>query len=357
MRSIADIVALAERGQFDEALERVSQLEDDEDQISALTEIALILNEKGLADWAIEVIADAEYIARHSRDVYAKAVGYAKIGWVLFKMGYSKEAVEFLETAIDVVGDIRDALLRGDALARVAYYFALTGDTETAIRLFDAAFDIISQSEVNYRTKVDELIKIGELLEKAGDGLPSQLALRFYRIAFDIFDKLHVNHRAAVVDKKIRLATITEIVGLPEVRKALMEGRYHYALALIRGHFSGVQRLIGELEVALWMKVVNNPEYVDIADGALKELAEIEISSVDVYRIAHLLTELRYLESALKFAESINDVQKKNAILRGVALALAEYEEYDKAKEIAQRISDPIIRNRTLSEIEAIEIG
>ncbi|MBP1911382.1 hypothetical protein [Thermococcus stetteri] len=357
MITLEDVITLAERGQFDEAIERASQIDDEGERIEALTKITLIMNEKGLSDWAIEVIADAEYIAQHSKDPYVKAVGYARIGSVLFKLGYPNEAMEFLDVALDVVGKIPDPLLRGNAVAMIAYYYALTGDSETAIWLFDTAFDLVSQSERDYRTKVDELIRIGELIEAAGDNLPSQLALQLYHLAFDIFDKLYVNQKAATVEKKIRLATITQTVGLPEVRKALLEGRYRYALALIRNLFSGVQRLIGELEVALWMKVVENPEYVEITDNAIRELLKIEISPTDAYRIALLLTELRYLESALRFAENIEDVRKKDTILRGVALALAEYGDYERAREIAGRIFNPAVREQTLREIEAMELG
>lgn len=73
MMSIDDILALAERGQFDEAIQRVPELYDPVEQIRALTKIALIMAEKGLGEWVWDVIEDAEYIAENSKRATLRA--------------------------------------------------------------------------------------------------------------------------------------------------------------------------------------------------------------------------------------------------------------------------------------------
>ncbi|BAD86228.1 hypothetical protein, conserved, containing TPR-repeat domain [Thermococcus kodakarensis KOD1] len=355
--SIDDILALAERGQFDEAIQRVPELYDPVEQIRALTKIALIMAEKGLGEWVWDVIEDAEYIAENSKESYVKSLGYALIGAALFKLGDQDGAEEYLDMALEEASGIEDPLEKGEVVAEIARSVAMTGDLDGAMELFDEAFDLIARAEIDYRTKVDELIKIGEIIEKTGDDLPSRTAREFYRIAFDIFDKLRVNQRAAIVEKKLLLTKTVENVGLPEIRKALLEGRYHYALALIRRKFKGVKVLMGQLEVALWMKMVNDPEYIDLTNQTLSELQNTEVLPSNAYSIALILTELEYLREALYFVRLIDDQVKRDEALRKIALAFSEQGEFEAARKVAGAISDPILRTQTLRDIEAIEIG
>ncbi|WP_054840799.1 hypothetical protein [Thermococcus peptonophilus] len=359
MMSIDDIVALAERGgQFDEAIQRVPELYNPVEQIEALAKIALIMMEKGLGDWVWDVIEDAAYITENSEDSYVKSLGYAIIGATLFQLGDEDGAEEYLDMALEEAERIEDPLEKGEVVAEIAHNVAMTGDIDGALGLFDEAFDLIAKAEVDYRTKVDELIKIAEIIEKTGDDLPSATAREFYEVAFDIFDKLRVNQKAAVVEKKIELAKTLENVGLPEIRRAVLEGRYHYALALIRRKFKGVKGLIGQLEVALWMKMVNSPpEYKDVVKQALDGIKEAEVLPSNAYSIAFLLTELGYLKEALYFVRPITDQTKKDELLQKIALAFSERGEFEAARKIAGAISDPLLRAQTLRDIEAIEIG
>lgn len=358
MTTLEDIRALAERGQFEDALERAWELEDKLEQIKALIDVALTIRQKGgPEDWVPGILEDAEYIVEHSKEPLVKAVGYSIIAFALHSLGYYDEASETFNSAIDEAGKIKNPLKRGEAIGTIAYHIASTGDAETAIELFNAAFEVIARAEVEYRAKVDGLLRVAELLENAGDALFSKNAIEFYRIAFDIFDKLHVNQRAGVVEKKLQLAEITSETGLPEIRRALLEGRYHYALALIRRKFRGASRLIGELEAALWMKRVNDPTYIDVVEEALKETREVELSPASAERIATLLTQLGSLREALAFAQLIDDATRKSSALRGIALALAEREEYEDAEKVAELIPLPHVREETLRDIETMSLG
>ncbi|WP_099209322.1 hypothetical protein [Thermococcus henrietii] len=358
MTDVEEIKALAERGQFEDALERVWDLEDELDQIEALINVAITIRRKGgPEDWIPGILEDAEYIAEHSKDPYVRAIGYGIIAFAFHALGYYKEAAETFNTAIEEAGKIKDSLLKGEAIATIAYYVATTGDAEMAMGLFDVAFDVIARAEVEYRAKVDGLLKIAELMENAGDALFSKNAIGFYRTAFDIFDKLHVNQRAGVTEKKLQLAEIMSETGLPEIRRALLEGRYHYALALIRRKFKGASKLIGELEAALWMKRVNEPTYVEVIEEALREAGNVELSPASAQRVAMLLTQLGSLRDALTFAEMIEDPGRKSSALRGIAIALAEREEYDEAKKVAESIPLPEVRAETLRDVEMMSLG
>ncbi|WP_297466467.1 hypothetical protein [Thermococcus sp.] len=358
MADLEEIRALAERGQFEDALERVWELEDELDQIEALVDVALAIKRRGgPEDWIPGILEDAEYIAEHSKNPYVRAIGYGMVAFAFHALGYYREASETFNTAIDEAGKIENPLLRGTAIATIAYYVATTGDAKMAMKLFDVAFDVIARAEVEYRAKVDGLLKIAELMENAGDELFAKSAVGFYRTAFDIFDKLHVNQRAGVTEKKLQLAEIMSETGLPEVRRALLEGRYRYALALIRKKFKGASRLIGELEAALWMKRVNEPTYIDVVEEALREAGNIELSPASAQRVAMLLTQLGSLKDALTFAMKIDDPGRKSSALRGIAMALAEREEYEEARKVAESIPLPEVRAETLRDIETMSLG
>lgn len=350
-----EIELLIERGYYEEALSRIHELEDPLDRIEALTEVALAIHlSDGPQEWIPDIVEDAMYIAKKLKDPTDRIVAYSTIASSLSIMGYEEDAMNLFTRTIDETESVRDPIERGALLSELAYHLALAGHTESAIELFDVAFDTIMGAEVSYSLKVDGIIRIGNLLEKAGDRLPADGALPLYRMAFDIFDKLHVNQRAAVVEKKIELAETVYDVGLPSIRQALLEGRYHYALALIGRNYTGVSRLIGKLEVALWMKRMNSLEYPDVVDRAFEGCRNPRFTEENVQKIAALLTELGSLKRALEFARAIKDVRKRSDALRAIALKLAERKEFDEAREIAGAIPDPEVKAETIMEIGSI---
>ncbi|WP_258083567.1 hypothetical protein [Thermococcus thermotolerans] len=356
MTTREEIELLIERGYYEEALSEVHNLKDPLDQIEVLTDIAVaIYQHGGPQEWIPSIIEDAMYIAKKLKDPASRAVAYSTIASSLAIMGYEEDAMDFFNRALDVTGRIKSPIEKGIVLSELAYHLAIGGYPENALELFNIAFDTIIGAEVGYNLKVDGIIRIGELLEKAGDALPSSKALDFYRMAFDIFDKLHVNQRAAVVEKKIELAQTVYEVGLPSIRQALLEGRNHYALALIEKKYAGVVRLIGELEVALWMKRVNNVEYLEVVDRAFEHCKNPRFTEANVQKIARILTELGSLRRALEFAKAIKDVRKKSDALRAIAVELAKRNEFEEAREIVESIPDPEIRAEAMTEVVAIE--
>ena len=351
-----EIELLVERGYYEEALSKVHRLKDPLGQIEVLTDIAIAIHEHGgPEEWIPSIMDDALYLARKLKDPSSRATAYSVIASTLGRLGYEEDAMYYFNRAIDETDDIKSPIEKGVVLSTLAYHLALAGYPENAYELFNIAFDTIIGAEIDYNLKVDGIIRIGELLEKAGDALPSNKAFDFYKMAFDIFDKLHVNQRAAVVEKKIELLNTVHEVGLPQIRKALLEGRNHYAIALIEKKYTGVARLIGELEVALWMKRVNNVEYLDVIEKAFQRCKNPRFTEANVQRIAALLTELGNLERAIEFAKEIKDVRKKSDALRTIALELAKRRDFEEARKIVEDIPDPRIKTEALTEIVAIE--
>ncbi len=356
MTTIEDVRSLIERGYYEEALEKILELGDSLDQLDALRDIAThIVEHNGPIEWVPDLIEDMKYITKKLKGAENKALGYAMIASTLAVAGYSNDAANFFEKALKESKKIKNEIERGEVLASVAYELAVAGYSEEALDIFDTAFDSIINAGVNYRVKVDGILHLGDLMEKAGDVLPSQNAMKFYQMAFDIFDKLHVNQRAAIVEKKLRLAQTVYDVGLPPIRKALLEGRHYYALALMEKMYEGTPRLIGTLEVALWMKMVNNPEYVDVVERAFQKCGNPRFTESNVQKIAKLLTDLGELEKALEFAKRIENRQKKSEAIRSIALELAKMRRLQEAREIANIIPDPEIKVQTLEELITLE--
>ncbi len=357
MTTLDDVVPLIERGQYEEAIERIAELPDPVDRVSAIAKMIRRIHTNGPSDWIPELVDDAAYIVEKIEDPSDRVMGYSILASALSDIGYTEEAVDFFDLAVAEADSIDDPVDRAVSTSVLAYYLAVSGYPEQALETFNAAFDALVGAEVAYRLKVDGMIRIAELMEKAGDGLPSKDALEFYRTAFDIFDKLNVNQRAAMVEKKIELAKTLYDVGLPSIREAVLQGRNHYALALIDKMYSGVARLIGYLEVALWMKRVNNPEYKDVVSEAFEKCTSPRFTDSNVQLIAKLLTELGNLKEALKFATGIADVHRKSEAMKAIAFELLARKDYEAAIKVAKSIPDPVVRNEAIMEITAVRGG
>ena len=356
MATREEIEVLISRGYYDEALAGIGDLEDPIEKVELLTDLAVAIHRRGgPEEWIPGIMEDAMYIARKLKDPAHKATAYAIIASALGLIGYDDDAMDFFGRALDETDEIGSPIERGIVLSTIAYHLALGGYADSALDVFNVAFDTIIGAEVSYTHKVDGIIRIGELLEMAGDALPAGKALDFYRMAFDIFDKLHVNHRAAVVEKKIELTRTVYDVGLPEIRESLLEGRYRYAIALIEKKYSGTARLIGELEVALWMKRTNNIEYLDVVDKAFERCQNPVFTEANVQKIARLLTDLGSLGRALNFARAIKDPLKRSEALKAIAVELAMRREFDEAREVIEEIPNPQVKAEALTEVATME--
>ncbi|MCD6372452.1 MAG: hypothetical protein J7L37_02720 [Thermococcus sp.] len=356
MTTLEDVRSLTERGYYEEALEKIPELEDPLDQLEALREtVQHIVEHRGPVEWIPDIVEDMQYITKKLKEAENKALGYGMIGSALAVAGYTSEAAEFFERAIKETRKIKNDIERGEVLANIAYELAVAGYPEEALEIFDSAFDTIIYAGVNYNLKVDAILHLGELMEKTGDILPAQTAMKFYRMAFDIFDKLQANQKAAIADKKFRLSQTVYDVGLPSIRKALLEGRPHYALALMEKMYEGTPRLIGTLEIALWMKMVNDLEYIDVVERAFQKCKDLRLTEANTQKIAKLLTDLGELKKAMEFSERIGDPEKRSEVIKAIALELAKMKKLDEAIEIAHLIPIPRIRDQTLEDIITLE--
>jgi len=352
-----DVETLIGRGYYEDALYAIGDLDDPLDKVELLVMLAVAVGKNnGPEDWIPEIIDDAVYLAEKLKDPLDRASAFASIGSAMGELGY-EESEEFFARAIDEAENVEDPLGRGALLANVAYYLALGGYTKSALDVFNVAFDTIIGAEVAYSKKVDGIIRIAELMETAGDDLPSEDAVRFYEGAFDIFDKLHVSQRAAMVEKKLALARTVRIAGRPEIRSALLEGRYRYVLALVKRLYRGTPCLIASLEVALWMKRMNVSDYLSTVEEAFGNCGSSPLGQGDVERLAVLLAELELFDRALRFARAIEDEEKASRVMKIIAVGLARKHDYEGARSVAERIPHEKLRSEALMEIATLEGG
>lgn len=356
MTTIEDILLLVEKGLYEDALLKIGELEDNLEKVRAISLIALDIYEKSSdISLALELMEDAEYFAKKIKDSLKKVVALSNVASTYLTIGDRERGLKLFEKALDEALDIEDSRKRVIALGKASYYMGISGLVDSALEIFEVAFDTLIRSKIDYTQKTDYLIKLGELLEETGDSLYSNEALLFYERAYDLFDKLHVNFKAAMLEKKIALVKTMKKTGSPELRKALLEGRYTYAIAKITNSFRGEKQVIGLLEVALWMKRVEASEYKRLIREVLEKMNATNFSQESIGYIAILLTELGSIREALVFASKIEDVRKKSEALKAIALELAREKELGDAYRIIEAIPDEEVKEKALQELIEIE--
>ncbi|MBO8173986.1 MAG: hypothetical protein H0Z18_01870 [Thermococcus sp.] len=356
MTAIEDILLLVEKGLYEDALIKVSELEDNLDKVRAVSLIALDIYEKfSDVSLASELMKDAEYFAKKIKDPLKKVVALSNVASTYLTIGDRERGLKLFEKALDEALDIEDSRKRVIALGKASYYMGISGLVDSALETFEVAFDTLIRSKMDYTQKTDYLIKLGELLEETGDSLYSNEALLFYERAHDLFDKLHVNFKAAMLEKKIALVKTIKKTGSLELRKALLEGRYNYVIAKITSSFRGEEQVIGLLEVALWMKRVEASEYRRLVREVLENMDAVNFSQEGITYIATLLTELGSIREALVFASKITDIKKKSEALKAIALELAREKELGDAYMVIEVIPDEKVKEKALQELIEIE--
>ena len=358
MADIDYVRSLIERGYYEEALEEMDRLEGKLDKLLALKElISHIINHRGPTDWIPEILETMVEIAGGLKTPKERAVGYSVVSSAFKLSGYDDEAYEFIDAAVKESGRIKDRVERGRVLGEIGHELAVSGQTRDAMSAFDAAFDIIINAEVDYNTKADAVLYLANLLERAGDALFSPEAVEFYRTAFDIFDKLGLTQRAGTLEKKLELSRNTVEAGHPLVRKALFEGKYRYALALIDRLYDGIPRIMGTLEPALWMKRMKDPEYLDVINRALESLKGVKLTEGGVERVSKLLGKVAHTEKILQFVHLIENPRVKNIALKTAAVEMAKLEKFNEAEKLLEMVDDQELYVSAVEEINAILKG
>ncbi|MDK2853485.1 MAG: hypothetical protein PWQ92_379 [Thermococcaceae archaeon] len=353
MVEIGDIVFLVRNGKYEEALKLVNNLDNNLDKVLALSAMAKVIYPQDM-EMAYGFLEDAEYFSEKIKDKGEKAKALANIASAYYKIGDTEYALELFEDAIKEAEKIKKPEDRIYPLANIAYYMGISGLVDFSLDLFERVFDIVVNLRVNYVKKTEYLIDLGNIIESVGDELPSEEAIKFYERAHDLFEKLRVPAKAATVERKIDLARTLATVGLPEIRKAVSEGKYIYATKLIIRTFNDEKIFIGLLEVALWMKKNETLGYSQIVETALKYLQELQIPKRYLHYVIKLLTGLERFKEALKLSMNIEDVELRSEIMAEIAVGMLKSGEVEGAFKIAELIPDIHIRAATVAELRKI---
>ena len=350
-----DVLVLASKGLFEEALEAADEIGDPFERTDALIEVAFKAKD-GRKDIIPHILEKIHKSLKKVKDPSDRVYLYSKLARFHATIGNGDESAELFDRAAEEITRIKNEGERAIAMAILAQNLALTGFVDEAMETFNEAFDAIISAEMDYRAKLDVIAEVGSLIESAGDSLESRDAIRFYEMAFDIFDKLRISHRAADVEKKLKMARTLYYHGSPEIREALLEGKYNYALKLVEKRYRDPQeRFIVMLEIASWLKQIGVPEYLDVLEEAFKLFEKIGLSETNVQRAAAILSGMGELEKALKFAIEIKDPEGRDNALAAISLKLAERKDFLEAREVAKLIGNSMLRARLLEEIAKIE--
>ncbi|WP_048149547.1 tetratricopeptide repeat protein [Palaeococcus ferrophilus] len=356
MTAFDDIVALVARGFWDEAIDRVGKLPDNFDKVSALIYIATELYAKtGEMAHVFGLLEDAKYYAGKIKEPESRAIVYAHLGFAYSTFGRMEESERLFSEAFEYLDRLPQSPEKAEIIAYVAHYLGMAGFFEDAIELFENAFDLVVNSRIEYVQKLDLLIKIGDILVETGDALSSQEALPFYERAFDIFDKLRVVDKGADVRKKIDLCKTLLYSGTPALRKAMKEGRYTYTVRVVEdSNMPDKDKAIALLEVALWLKKMELPTYIDVATSAVGYIDLEELTGEEIEHVAELLTSVGKLREALQLAVKVEDDTKRSELLKGIAVELAGEGDFAGAEHIISQIPDPLVKEEALREYREI---
>ncbi|NPA47896.1 MAG: tetratricopeptide repeat protein [Thermococci archaeon] len=354
MEEVDEVKAMAERGLFEEALQRAWEIEDRALRVEAVIEVARAAV-KLKPDLSRKALEKASQWMEGVKDPHTRAILLSKMAFVYHLLGDSN--TDLFDEALNAVFSIDDRLELGSVLSVVAYYMAVSGLPDEAYQVFNDAFDVIMEAEVDYRTKLDTIIEMAGLIEGAGDELPPGDAIRFYEMAYDIFDKLRINTDAVRVEKKMNLAKTLRNHGTPELRRLLLEGKFVHAVNAVEKKLRGRPDLfLALLEIALWMKKIKNPGYLDVLDRAMSKLQKLgELDAETIEKSAVVLTEMGELKKALEFTMRIKDTEKRDQALAAIALKLAEDGFYEGARKVAYAIKDMNLKKAVMDEITVME--
>ncbi|AEH24769.1 hypothetical protein [Pyrococcus yayanosii] len=345
--TIEDIVVLAKKGMVEEALKRVEALGDPFDKVLAVVGIAKVVGD-------LAFLQDAAYLLKKVKKKGEKAIAYSEVALAHSLLGDMEKATELFNEALRIVEGL-EPKGAGPVAGIIASRLALAGFIDAALETFEFAFDTIMNLEVDFSKKIDMILQLADLMEETGDDLTSEEALPIYLRAHDIFEKLRVNQRAGTLEKKIELARVLKRGGWPDIRHPVYEGKYQQALHLIQLVLTGENKAIAILEMALWAKRSMAPERYGLLGRALDELSKTEVSQEGAYEATLLLTELRKINLALKFALSLEDTEKRDIAIKGIIEALIEDEEYEDAKKLVSYISDERLREEVIEKIMLAE--
>jgi len=354
MEEVDEVRAMAERGLFEEALQRAWEIDDRALRVEAVIEVAgrAVKLKPELSRQALE---KANQWLDGVKDPHTRAVLLSKMAFVHHLLGDDNE--DLFDEALSLASSIDNRLELGSVLSVIAYYMAVSGLPDEAYQVFNDAFDVIMEAEVDYRTKLDTIIEMAGLIEGAGDELPPGDAIKFYEMAYDIFDKLRINADAVRVEKKMNLARTLRNHGTPELRRFLLEGKFVHAVNAVEKKLRDKPDLfLALLEIALWMKKIENPSYLDVLDKAMSKLQKLdELDSETIEKSAIVLTEMGELRRALEFTMRIRDTEKRDQALTAIALKLAEDGFYEGARKVAYAIKDMNLKKAVMDEITVME--
>ncbi len=351
-----EVRVMAERGLFEEALQRAWGIRDVELMVEAMVEVARSAVTMR-PELSRRILSDAEEGLNKVKDRHGRAVLLSKMAFVHHLLGNGARVSDLFDRAMDSALSIDNRLELGSVLSVIAYYMAMSSFPEESYQAFNDAFDVIMEAEVDYRKKLDTIIEISGLMESAGDELPPRQSLMFYEMAYDIFDKLRINADAVRVEKKMSLARTVRYHGTPELRRLLLEGKFVHAVNLVEKKLrNSPEVFLALLEVALWMKKIENPRYLDVLDKALSKLQRLgDLNAEIVERSAVILTEIGELKKALEFTMKISDGEKRDQALTAIALKLVEDGFSEGARKVAYAISDMQLKKVVMDEIAITE--
>ncbi len=261
------------------------------------------------------------------------------------------------QRAFERVGKISSPVAKAEVLSVIGRNLVLSGRYTDGLAAFRRAFELIQSARAMYSEVVSNLVNLARRVEKSAEEIPNEITLDFLRLVKEIYESIGFKLQAKEMESKIRTATEVFKRGSAAVTELLERGDVDRAVQMVR-FLPPAERAVAMLNVAYWLFV---HDYPDLAKAVFNDAMEtllvgkFEPKESDLEAVAYRLLRIGKLKEALIIAGLLKDGKRFSELVGEIAIAYARRGDIDYARELAMRISDILIRDKTLRVITEVE--
>ncbi|WP_245608301.1 tetratricopeptide repeat protein [Thermococcus guaymasensis] len=285
------------------------------------------------------------------------AVAESYVARAFYTLEMERDGEVHFQRALELVERISSPVAKAEVLSVIGRNLVLSGRYTDGLATFRRAFELIQSARAMYSEVVSNLVNLARRVEKSAEEIPNEITLDFYRLAREIYESIGFKLQAKEIESKIRTAKEVFKRGSLAVTELLEQGNVDRAVQMAR-FLPPAERAVAMLNVAYWLFV---HDYPDLAKAVFNDAMEIllvgkfEPRESELEAVAYRFLRIGKLEEALIIAGLLKDGKRFSELVGEIAVAYARRGELEYARELAARISDILIRDKTLHIIAEVE--
>ena len=138
--------APAAKSRLDQSLELINEMEDSENKVDLLNDLALSYADLGYGEIASKILEQCLAIANNFEDLRLKVTSITNIAKSYAQIGQKPQAIDLLNNAVELASTTADQSLQGQLLFEISLKYGEIGQEETAQTLLAQSQTIIAAS-------------------------------------------------------------------------------------------------------------------------------------------------------------------------------------------------------------------